>query len=169
MCLNVGPFVSNLFGTLQASWSCVSFSITSLGKFSAIFSLNRLSISCWLASLVSPECGCCYASCCSKCFLSSPQFIKFVFGFFLCCSTWVYFSTLSFKPLIWYSASSNLWFIPSSILFISGITFFISDWSFFMVSMSFFHAVEYPYNYYYKLSDKLLTSILSNSSGNLVL
>ena len=63
------------------------------------------------------------------------------------------------------SASSDLLFIPPSVLFISDIAFFILDWSFFMVFYVFVHAVQYPYNQYSKLSDKLLASISSSSSG----
>ena len=44
----------------------------------------------------------------------------------LCFSSWVFFPTLPSKTPIHFSASSNLLFIPSSVLFISDIALFFS-------------------------------------------
>ena len=46
MCLGVVLFGSNLFGTLCASWTCMSISFTKLGKFSFIIFSSKFSISC---------------------------------------------------------------------------------------------------------------------------
>ena len=59
--------------------------------------------------------------------------------------------TLSSKSLIWSSVSSNLLFIPSSVLFISDIALCIAGWFFFIFSV-FFHAIGNPYNHNSKLS-----------------
>ena len=46
MCLGVVLFGSNLFGTLCASWTCMSISFAKLGKFSFIILSNKFSVSC---------------------------------------------------------------------------------------------------------------------------
>ena len=107
------------------------------GSFWSLF----LQITSWslvhsLLLMVLPWCKCCYISYCPKDFLSSPHFFKILFSF--CCSAWVFFHTLSSKSLIWSSASSNLLFMPSSVLLISDTAFFISDWSFLYISYVFF-------------------------------
>ena len=150
--LGVGFFGLNLFGTLWASWTCVSSLFTRLRKFSAIISQ---SLAHSLLLLVFPWCRYCYASCCPKCLLSSTYFFFNSFSF--CCLAWVvcfcfcFFPTLSSKSLIWSSASSNLLLIPSSVLFISDISFFISGLSFFYHFYVYFPTVQYTYNYYSKL------------------
>ena len=45
MCLGVDLFAPILFGTLCASWTCMSISFTKLGKFSFIIFSNRFPIS----------------------------------------------------------------------------------------------------------------------------
>ena len=50
MYLSGGLFGTQLFGTLWASWTCVSLPFTSLWKFLAIISSNRFSISCSLST-----------------------------------------------------------------------------------------------------------------------
>ena len=46
MCLVVVSFMSNLFGTLCASWTYMSISFSKLWKFSFITFSNKFSISC---------------------------------------------------------------------------------------------------------------------------
>ena len=46
MCLEVGLFASMLFGTLCASWTCMSISFIKLGKISFIIFSSRFPISC---------------------------------------------------------------------------------------------------------------------------
>ena len=50
MCLGVGLFASILFGTLCASWTCLSIFFTKLGKLSLIIFSNRFPISCSFSS-----------------------------------------------------------------------------------------------------------------------
>ena len=50
VCLGVVLFASILFGTLCASWSCMSISFTKLGMFSFIIFSNKFSISCCSSS-----------------------------------------------------------------------------------------------------------------------
>ena len=50
ICLGVGLFATILFGTLCASWTCMSISFTKLGKFSFIFFPYRFLISCPFSS-----------------------------------------------------------------------------------------------------------------------
>ena len=45
LCHGVGLFTSILFGTLCASWSCMTISFTKLGKFSFISFSNRFPLS----------------------------------------------------------------------------------------------------------------------------
>ena len=124
--------------------------------------IDSWSLACSLLLLVFPQCGCCYTSCCPKCFLSSPHFFKFFFSF--CYSAWVFFATLSSKSLIRSSASSNLlFFLPVYYLFRHCILYF---WLvLFIVSMSFFMLystliVITPNS----LSDKLFVYISSSST-----
>ena len=57
MCLGMGLFASILFGTLCASWTCMSIFFTKLGKFSFIIFSNRFPISyCFLLHLTSLWC-----------------------------------------------------------------------------------------------------------------
>ena len=65
------------------------------------------------------------------------------------------FATLSSKSLTQSSASSNLQFVPSSVVFISNTVCVISDWSLLMVSMSFSCCcnskfLEHPFNHFLK-------------------
>ena len=147
MCLGVGLFVSNLSGILWTFWTCVTFSFTRLGRFQSLFlQIGSPLLALLLLLLGFLQCGC-YASCWPKCFLNSHFLIFFSF----CCSAWESFSTSSSKSLIWSSASSNLLFIPSSVLFILDFSFFIFYWTFYVVWMSLFYTVEYTYNPYSKL------------------
>ena len=50
MCLALVLFGCILFGTFCTSWTCMSISITRLGKFSVTIFSNRFSISCPLSS-----------------------------------------------------------------------------------------------------------------------
>ena len=110
MCL----FWSNLFGTLLVSWTCVSFSSPYEGSFWSLF--LQVGSRCLPHSLLLLV-YLCYTAYCLKYFLSSPHF--FLIHFFLftalpeCC---FFFPTLSSKSLIQSSASSNLLFIPSSVV-----------------------------------------------------
>ena len=54
------------------------------------------------------------------------SFGELIFKF--CCFNWVISTTLSFRPLIHSSASSNLLLTPSSVFFISVIVFFSPCW-----------------------------------------
>ena len=54
MYIGAGLFASFLFGTLCASWTCMSISFTKLGKFSFFSFSNRLPISCFLFSFWHP-------------------------------------------------------------------------------------------------------------------
>ena len=54
ICFGVGLFASMLFGTLCASWICMSISFTKLGKFSFIILSNRFPSSCSFSSSVTP-------------------------------------------------------------------------------------------------------------------
>ena len=143
MYLDVGLFVFILFGTLCASWTCMSFSSIRLGKFLVTISLNRFDPLFSLFSFWYP-----YDVDVVMLHVSKVPFLKIFFFFF---SDLVFSNTLSSKSMIQSSASTNLLFILSSV-------FFISDWLFFMISIFFFHGVvvltkflEHPYNHFFKL------------------
>ena len=141
----------------------MSFSFIRLGKFAIIISSNRFFIPCSLSSPSGiPIMQMCCASCCPKYFLS-PHFLNifFLFCAVLGCFFLPYLPNCLSEPLL---HLTYCLFLPVYI-FISYIAFFISDWSFFMVSVSFFYIVEYPYNHFSKLSDKLLFSISSSFSS----
>ena len=97
MCLGVGLFRSNLFETLYASWTCVSFSFTRVGKFQSLFlQIDYRSLARSLLLLVFSRCRCCSTSCCPKRFLSSLH----CFNSFYIFAALPVFSTLSSKSLI---------------------------------------------------------------------
>ena len=135
----MGLFGSNLFGTLWASWTCVTFSFTRLGKFTVIISSDRLSLfSFWHshdADVVIFH---------AKLFLKL-SFFKILFTF--CCSAWLFFSTL--LPKYWFDPLLHLaycLFLP--VYYLSQILHFL-----FLILYDFyvfFVAVECPYNHYSK-------------------
>ena len=54
ICLGVSLFASVVFDTLCASWTCMSISLTKLGKFSFIIFSNRFTISYSFSSPAAP-------------------------------------------------------------------------------------------------------------------
>ena len=81
----------------------MAFSLTRQRKFTVIIlQISHWSLSHCFLLLIFPWCRCCYASWCLKGFLSSSYSFKLFFS--VCCSAWVYFSTLSskcwFEPLL---------------------------------------------------------------------
>ena len=161
MFLGVGLFV---FRTLWASLTCVSFSITRFGKFLVIISSIRFSNPCSLSShsgILMIQMLLHFML--SKMFPKSFSFFKMIFVF--AALPRCYF--LSSKSLMRSSASSNLLFIPPSVLFISNISFFFF-WLvlfygfcvFFLILLTILITITLN-----SPSDKLLASISSSSSG----
>ena len=137
MCLSVGLFGSNLFGTFWASWTCVFF-LQSIREVLVIITSNRSLIPCLLSSPHGIPMIQMFCFMLSNCFLSPPHFLK---SFFLFAALPVcFYSTLSSKSLIQSSASSNRLFIPSSVLYISDTVFFVSTCPFYGFCV-FFHAI----------------------------
>ena len=106
--LGVGLFGWNLFGTLSASWTCVSFSFTRLGTFSVIISPKRFLTPVVSLLLPVPLWGeSWYAWCCHRVSWGNPHFLD---SFCCCCSLrfWLpYFTSYWFD-----SVSSNCCWFP---------------------------------------------------------
>ena len=120
----------------------------------------------------------------SKMFIKLSSFFKILFSF--CCPAWVFFLPCPLKhwfyPLleltyclffpvydlshILHSLFLILWFLFSSYKSFAFFYFWLVLFYGFCV---FFHAVEYPYNHYSKLSDKLLAPIYVVLENSLVL
>ena len=133
MCLGVFLFEPNLFGTLCASWTCMSISFTKLGKFSFIIFSYKFSIS---SSSFSPS-GiitiCWHSWRCPRGSSTYPCFVELLFLLFVlvgCLSFpyvphhWLEFQLPSL--LCWFPVDYSLFHLFSSFLhfFISSFIFF---------------------------------------------
>ena len=132
MCLGVVLFGSLLFGTLCASWTCMSTAINKLGNFSFIIFSNRFPILC---SSSSPS-GTLMIHILIRLKISqrSPSlssFFKILFP--CCCFDWILFHSLYSKSLIWLLALPPPLLVPYRFFFISLNVTFISAWVFFML------------------------------------
>ena len=133
MCLGVGVFASILFGTLCASWTCMSISYTKLGRFSFIIFSNGFPISCSFSSLS----GTAVIWILESLKLSHRLLILslFLWILFSYCSDGCFFASLCSKS-IWFSAFSTLLLCPCKLFFTSISVSFVSDWILFIVLRS---------------------------------
>ena len=151
MCIEVGLFGSILFGTLCASWTCMSISFTKLGKFSFLTFSNRFPVSC---PFFSPS-GTLIMHILEYLKLSQRLLIlSSYFGFFFP------FVVLigCFCFLVFQIIYLIIGFIHCKLFFISISVSFISDWIF-------FYAAEASLN---SLSI-LITSVLNSASDRLLI
>ena len=138
MCRGVGLFGFILFGTLSASWTCMSTSFTTLGKFSVIIFSNRFSISCSLPPSSTPWCECWYDYSCPGDSLHYPNFFIFFFLFVGLMGCFL----LSYIPNSWFDSWLHplyCWFSVSFSSFQLVYHSFLTGsflWSFFMLSSS---------------------------------
>ena len=101
MYLDVGHLASILFGTLCASWTCMSVSFTKLGEFTFIIFSNRFPISCsFSSSSGTPWCECWNAWSCPRGCLHYSCF----FGFFFLCIVLIDCFLLPYVPYHWFDS-----------------------------------------------------------------
>ena len=166
MCLGVGLFASILPGTLCASWTCMSISLTKLGKFSFIivsirfpifllflFSWHSYDTNVGILEVV-PE---------------APYTILGLGGSFFFLLFCLFFASLCSKSFIGFLVSSTLLLFPSK-LFISTSVSYISAWIFFMLWRSSLRSLSILITSVLRsISDRLLITILFSSfSGVLI-
>ena len=134
MCLRVVLFGPNLFGTLCASWTCMSSSFTKLGKFSFIIFSNKFLIF-WSSSSPSgtPMIQMLVWGC-TRGFLFYPCFFFNSFSFLLIWLNAFFFLMFQIIDLILSSSPPLL--VPHRFFFISLNVTFISAWVFFMLILS---------------------------------
>ena len=169
ICLGVGLFASILFGTLCASWTCMSISFTKLGKFTFIIFSNRFPISCSFSSPSdTPMMQMLDLLKWSQRLLTLSSFVWIHFS--SCCSDWSFYAFLCSKSLIWFSASPILLLFHCKLFFISVSVSFVSDSAFFMLSRSSLSYLSILITRVLNFgSDRLLISILfSYFSGVLI-
>nr|KAF6413633.1 hypothetical protein HJG59_009807 [Molossus molossus] len=167
MCLGVGLLGFILFGTLSASWTCMS--VTKLGKFSAIIVSNRFSISCSHSSSGTPKMRMLARLKLSQRLLTLSSFLWILFSF--CCSDWAFFASLYSKSMVCFLDLRTLlfnlcklFFISVNVSFISDCASIISDWSFFMLLRPSLSSLRFSLS---SLSI-LISSILNSASVRLL-
>ena len=136
MYLGVGLFGFLLIVTLCASWTCVTFSVIQMGKFSIItFQTGFLSLAHLLLLLISLLYGYYYVLCCSR-VPSTPLHSFWVFFPFLALSGSFFYFVLQLTHSIFCFITSGFPSIYSVVQFRNA--FFILSWFLLIVCMSFF-------------------------------